>query len=373
LTRGLLFAAALIVGSAAAYGSEPEFVARSDGSPWPEPIASAAAFDRASRAEILVVAAALRDAAKLDAAALMRQFHIEQADTASVRKVAARLAGVLLDNYRIASAACAAGEVFCEPIADRVALSAAGRAIAAELPEKYRAWYGDARQFATTYAAELVRLAALFPTISSEIDLFSPVEHDGFELPDRHFQLTFDDGPAARGGQTDALLKVLHEKGLHAFFFLLGEELEARLRQDDAPALRQLYAGQCASLHGWKHLSHATWAEWQSSVLRTRALVQATFPEQYRPRFRPPYGERLPDSGAFFNANGLTVALWNINSQDWNDFMTTDDVARRVATLMLLWRRGVILMHDIHPKAALAVPRLLDRYRDAGVVWEDCR
>jgi hypothetical protein len=42
-------------------------------------------------------------------------------------------------------------------------------------------------------------------------------------------------------------------------------------------------------------------------------------------------------------------------------------------TLMLLWRRGVILFHDIHPKALVAVPWLLDHTRQTGVVWQDCR
>ena len=198
MIRELLFAAALIAGNAAAYATDPEFVARSSRSLWPEPLGSAAAFDRASRAEILVFAAALAAATKPDEAALMRQFHIARADTVSVQKVAKRLFGRLLDNYAIARASCDVGDVFCDPIAGSDALSAAGRAIADQLPERFRPWYGEAREFHQTYAAELVRLAALFPQMSSEIDTYSPIERDGFELQDKHFQLTFDDGPAEK-------------------------------------------------------------------------------------------------------------------------------------------------------------------------------
>jgi peptidoglycan/xylan/chitin deacetylase (PgdA/CDA1 family) len=373
LKRVLLFFAAMLTGSAVANGTEPELVARSSHSLWPEPIDSPAAFDRASRAEILVLAAALKDAAGQDEAALKKQFNIEHADTASVQKVTNRLSGVLLDNYRVARASCGVGDILCDPIASKDALSAVGAAIADKLAGKFQPWYAEAREFHKIYAAELVRLAALFPTISSEIDAYSRVESDGSEMNDKNFLFTFDDGPTERGGQTDILLQILNEKGIHAVFYLIGEQLDTRLKQDGAPALNQLYGGQCTALHGWRHLSHATWAEWQSSVIRSRNIVQNTFPNEYRPWFRPPFGERLSDSGPFFTQNGLSVVLWNINSQDWNEFMTADEVAQRISKLMLLWRRGIILLHDTHPNAAAAVPWLIDRYRTAGVVWEDCR
>jgi len=369
----LALAVVLLAVARTAFATDPEFVARSSRSFWPEPIDSPAAFDRASRAEILVFAPALAKAADRDEAALTAQFHIAQADPAGVRKIAKRLSQVLLDNYRIAAASCSAGDMLCDPIADEGALSAAGAALPGRLPAKFQAWYEEARAVDAVYAAELVRLAALFPQISSEIETYSAIESDGFDRKDRHFLLTFDDGPTGNGGQTDRLIPILNERGLHALFFLIGESLEARLKENDAPALNRLYDGQCTGLHGWSHLSHATWADWQSSIIHTRDLVRHTFPDQYRPWFRPPFGERRPDSGPFFAQHGLRVALWNINSQDWNDFITADQVAHRIARLMLLWRRGVVLQHDTHAKAAAAVPWLVDRYRDAGVVWDDCR
>jgi peptidoglycan/xylan/chitin deacetylase (PgdA/CDA1 family) len=97
------------------------------------------------------------------------------------------------------------------------------------------------------------------------------------------------------------------------------------------------------------------------------------FGTQYRPWFRPPYGQRRSDSASFFREHGLTVALWNIDSQDWNPTVRADEAANRVLTLMLLWRRGVILFHDMHPKANTAVPWLLGQTRQSGIVWDDCR
>ena len=95
-------------------------------------------------------------------------------------------------------------------------------------------------------------------------------------------------------------------------------------------------------------------------------------PALYRPHFRPPYGQRTPESGSYFQKESLRVSLWNIDSQDWNANVGGTAAGDRVLTLMLLWRRGTILFHDVHPKAATAVPRLLDATRDAGLIWDGC-
>lgn len=354
-----------------AYG--PETVAVADRSLWPEIINSTAAFDRASRAEILVFAAALAEVAEQDAAALKTQLNIKQVDSASVARVRNQLTAHLLQNWRIAATDCANSEVFCDKISTAHELLTAAKGLEGKLPESYRNWHNRARLFHKSYAGELIRLAALFPKVSSEIDTFSALEHTGFELQDRHFVLTFDDGPSEPNGNTDALLALLTKSNLHASFYMLGERLQARLKQTDSATLAKLFQGQCAAMHGWQHESHAKWEKWQSSITDTRDLVKTTFPQSYQPWFRPPYGQRRADSGEFFSSNGLKVALWNIDSQDWNSRVSGEDAAQRIMTLMLLWRRGVILFHDIHPKALVAVPWLLDHTRQTGVVWQGCQ
>lgn len=351
----------------------PEAVAQADRSLWPEAMTSSSSFDKASRAEILVFAGALAEVAAQDDAALKEQLKIKQVDRGSVQKVQKRLLTQLLANWKQATTTCTSTELFCPAVNSADSLLAASHALTAQLPGQYRPWYDNALAFHKRYAGELVRLAALFPRISSEIDTFSSVEKDGSELPDRHFLLTFDDGPTNKNGSTDDLLPILDKAGLHATFYMLGERLEARLKQDSAASLQQGYAKQCVAMHGWQHQSHAKWSEWQSSVLKTRDLAKQTFPKQYRPWFRPPYGQRQSDSGAFFSSNGLGVALWNIDSQDWNNHVKASNAGQRVFTLMLLWRHGVILFHDIHPKAIDAVPWLLANTAKTGVVWDDCR
>ena len=44
-----------------------------------------------------------------------------------------------------------------------------------------------------------------------------------------------------------------------------------------------------------------------------------------------------------------------------------------VLTLMLLWRKGIILLHDTQPKAANALPGLFRSLQTSPVRWVDCR
>lgn len=365
---GLCLAVVALSGQAAG----PQTVAQSDRSLWPEPLNSSANFDRASRAEMLVFADALTGTTTQSDALLKEQLHLKQLDRESIQSIQKRLLDQLWVNWQQAASSCKAGDAFCPSFSSVEALVAASHTLATQMPVKYRPWYDNAQAFHQAYAGELVRLAALFPKTSSEISTFSAIEHNGFELPDRHFLLTFDDGPTNAQGNTDHLLPLLDKSGLHATFYLLGERLADRLNHTPAPSLQQAYAQQCVAMHGWQHQSHAKWSDWQKSVLDTRDLVKQTFPSQYRAWFRPPYGQRLSDSGSFFSHQGLQVALWNIDSQDWNSHVKAADAGQRVLTLMLLWRRGVILFHDIHAKAEVAVPWLLNNTAQAGVVWQDC-
>jgi peptidoglycan-N-acetylglucosamine deacetylase len=365
--------AVFLVYSAAAQTAGPETTAIADRSLWPQTINSKDSFDRASRAEILVFAVALTEVAGQPAATLRTQLQINQVNSASVDRVRHELMARLLENWRAASASCTGNDSFCGNISTAGELVAAGKALADKPPAPYRAWHAGAQRFHRNYANELIRLAALFPVVSSEIDTFSFLEHSGVELPDRQFLLTFDDGPTGKNGNTDVLLSLLAKTDIHAMFYLLGERLEARLQQDNPAALAKIFQGQCVAMHGWQHRSHALWEQWQGSVTDTTKLVKATFPQQYRPWFRPPYGQRRPDSAGFFRKNGLQVALWNIDSQDWNSHVSGENAAQRVMTLMLLWRHGVILFHDIHPKVQVAVPWLLKHARMTGVTWKDCR
>ncbi len=51
--------------------------------------------------------------------------------------------------------------------------------------------------------------------------------------------------------------------------------------------------------------------------------------------------------------------FWNVDSLDWQD-KDPASILARVKKLMAAEKRGIILMHDIHPQTVEAVKLLLD-------------
>ena len=351
----------------------PTVVAKANRHLWPDAIKTPAAFDKASRAALLVYILTLQDLQKASEADLRALMKVNRPNQASVDNWLRKEIESSFQRYRQASATCVANDWTCvESVAASETLLNQAQAWNRNIPHALSAWRNDFERFCRAYAAEQMRLAALLPGVSSEIARFNDQEWNGDDVADRQFFLTFDDGPSPVRGETDATLNMLDAKGKSAVFFLLGENLQNRLHRSDGSSLARLYQNQCVASHGWQHRSHAQWSQWQDSVKRTQSLLNSTLPkDSVLPLFRPPYGQRKADSGAFFQSQSLHVALWNLDSQDWNSRLNADEVVNRIIALMLIKRRGVVLFHDIHPKARAALPALFDVLGHA-VDWGDC-
>ncbi len=364
--RFLLLCSALLACLSAT--AAPNDVATLDRSTWPEQLSSPALFDVASRAEILTFAHALLVSEMTDEAALKQRLGLKQINLASINRVRARLWLRLLQNYNFAQQSCEQDASFCYYVELR---EQAGKF---RVPEDsfYMRWAEPSRVFHERYLDELLRMAALFPQTSSEIALFGEPERNGEAFHDRLFLLTFDGGPSAPLDSTGELAEYLRRQKMNGLFFVLGGALQARVDKSSIMAVRDLYKEQCVGVEGWQYRSHSHWQDWQDSVQRSAALAQSVLPDNYLPLFRPPYGQRQPDSGAFFTKQGLQVVLWDIDSADATGKLTAEQSAQRVMTLMLLWRRGVIVFHDSQDKALAALPWLLRQTAESGLGWRDC-
>jgi len=359
--------------SAPANAVGPAVVANVDRRLWHEPVNTRSGFDKASRATLLTYVLAIQELQKLSDADMLAAFKIKSINRASVSKWADNALALALLNYQRAATACVSDDWTCPGnITTVVDLLKQAEAVRVKIPHDLEAWQNNLAGFSHAYVAEQMRLAALFPKVSSEIDLFNDKEWTGDEFSDRQFFLSFDDGPSAAHGNSDDVLAMLAANRKNAVFFVLGENFQNRLQKTDAATLAGLYNKQCVASHGWEHQSHAKWPQWQDSIKRTQALLTSVVAkDNFLPLFRPPYGQRKADSGAFFQAQSLQVALWNLDSQDWNAHVDANDIVNRMVTLMLIKRHGVLLFHDVHPKAKAALPVIFNELGTA-IEWGDC-
>lgn len=347
-------------------------VATIDRSFWPERLETPDLFDVASRAEILGFAHELWLSEKLDEDGLKNRLGLRFVNVPSLNLLRQRLWNRLLEGYQSAQQSCPQDASFCVLVEDMDMLRQRASEFTIASDSFYANWAAPSALFYQRYLNELMYLAALFPQTASEIALYNSDELRGDEIPDRTFQLNFEGGPTDADGGTDWLADFMRQQKMNATFFVLGKNLQERLAAQSASALQSVYRLQCVGIQGWEYRSHSQWLEWQDSVRRSAGLTEQLLPDNFIPLFRPPYGQRRADSGQFFRDQNLRVSLWNIDAQDSNGRLSSEQITDRVLNLMLLWRRGTVVFHDASAKVQSAVPLLLANIAQSELNWDDC-
>jgi len=348
-------------------------IATIDRSVWPERLETPGLFDVASRAEILAFAHELYLSEKLDEEGLKQRLGLRFVNVPSLNVVRHRLWLRLLENYQNAQKSCEQDANFCVLVEDMDQLRQRAEEYQVSNDSFYANWARPSAAFHQRYLNELLFMAALFPQTSSEIERYNSDEMSGDEMPDRTFMLNFESGPSPADGGTDWLADFMRQQKMTATFFVLGKSLQERLDSTSVAGLQALYRQQCVGIQGWEYRSHSQWLDWQNSVQRSAALVQQVLPDNFVPLFRPPYGHRRADSGDFFRTEHLRVSLWNIDAEDDTGRLSAEQVGDRVLTLMLLWRKGTVVFHDVANKAQSALPLLLANTAQSELIWDDCR
>ncbi|MDO6705829.1 polysaccharide deacetylase family protein [Photobacterium sp. 1_MG-2023] len=329
----------------------PDKVATMDRALWPEIIDSQMAFDRASAAEILQFANVIHQTSLANAADINALTGVKQVSLSSVERWLRATQQQLVAGYQSATHL---------PVHDWQGLV---RQAQAQLPVYDPHWRQASEAFYRYYLFEQIRLAALFPRISSEILTMNANEIRGDHFADGEFLLTFDDGPHPT--RTPRLIQALNQKEIQAMFFILGHKINATQHTT-------LYQQQCLGAHGWRHRAHQDLKWSESSIAQTEQAMAPLLSLNTTKTFRPPYGMRSPEFSDWLAQHQIQTYLWNIDSQDWNRTLNAKAVTDRVVTLMLLWRKGVILFHDIHPQAAIALPILDDLITQSNKHWRRC-
>lgn len=351
----------------------PSDVATLDRSTWPEKLGNPTLFDVASRAEILMFSSVLLASESLDEPALAQRLGLRTINLESVNRVRQRLWQRLLANYNFAQQSCDQDASFCFLVEDMPTLREQAAKFQVGADSYYIKWAEPSRVFHTQYLDEQLRKAALFPQTSSEVDRFGDYERSGDEMHDRLFLLTFDSAANAVPDNTAWVTEYLRKSNLSGTFFVLGKDIQARLAEHSVSNLQATYSTQCIGVQGWEFRSHSHWQDWQDSVRRSAELVKSKLPENYVPLFRPPDGQRRSDAEGFFKAQGLQVALWDIDALDGAGKLKGNPSAQRVLTLMLLWRHGVINFNVKQDGVKTALPWLVTQTAPVGIGWEDCQ
>lgn len=371
--KGLLLTLVLCASLHDAYASGPSQVAKADFSLWPLPIENSTEFDTASRAELIVSGLELDSYSGQEMQP--SDLGIKKIHPDSLSKWQSIAKQEWLEHFKDASANCHQGELACGFKGDswESFIAFAMRVESQELStDQFKAWLANTQLFYASYLKEQLRLAALFPSPTSEILKLDPSEMLGDELKDREFLLTFDDGPTPTGGYTERYMSLLGEHHMSVFFFTLGNALERRLGSTTAESMHTLYENQCLASHGYIHKPHPRLPDWQESLTKTSDLVKQINPEIKSVMFRPPYGQRQIELVQFLSQSGSRVILWNIDSQDWSNKISAEEVKDRIKKLMLLKRHGIILFHDVHPKGLVALPDIFDFAKRTDIHWMDC-
>ena len=184
-------------------------------------------------------------------------------------------------------------------------------------------------------------------------------------LNDHEVVLTFDDGPIPP--YSNIILDTLDSQCVKATYFMVGEMAHAY------PSIaRRIYnAGHTIGTHSQHHpfaFQRLSMQRVEREVDDGIASVQAALgdPKAVAPFFRIPGFGRTKAIDRFLESKSLITWSADIDTDDWWRGTTPSQLVKRAMKRLNEKGRGIILMHDIHPDTAMALPTLLKELKSQG-------
>jgi peptidoglycan/xylan/chitin deacetylase (PgdA/CDA1 family) len=184
-------------------------------------------------------------------------------------------------------------------------------------------------------------------------------------LNDKEVVLTFDDGPVPP--YSNEILDILASQCVKATYFMVGEMARAY------PAVvRRVYEeGHTIGTHSEDHplrfgqlpvkkIRHEI--DWGISDVGA-ALGGARY---LAPFFRIPGLARSDVLENELAARGLVVFSSDADADDWHRHIKPDQIIALAMRRLEVIGKGILLLHDIHPATAAALPGLLQQLKDNG-------
>ena len=185
-------------------------------------------------------------------------------------------------------------------------------------------------------------------------------------LNDHEVVITFDDGPLPP--YTDRILATLASECVKATYFLVGQ-----MARSFPNEVRKIYnAGHTIGTHSQHHpfrLGALGLPRISSEVDDGIASVQNAVgdPRAVAPFFRIPGLARSQQAETFLASQN--IAVWSADevADDWHRGITPAQIVRlAMSRIENKDHRGVLLLHDIHPATAMALPILLKQLKAKG-------
>lgn len=181
--------------------------------------------------------------------------------------------------------------------------------------------------------------------------------------------LTFDDGP--NGTATEQILNALKERNVKATFFLIGMNAE----RCPETARRIAAEGHLLGIHTYSHprFDQISAAEREQDIMKAGSAIEKitdlrTF------WYRPPYGINGTNLTDVCRQQGLVVAGWSLDANDWNPHPVEELVEAIVGQAS---PGDIILLHDGQETrenfdrhlTVEAVPVVVDKLKEKGFVF----
>ena len=170
--------------------------------------------------------------------------------------------------------------------------------------------------------------------------------------------LTFDDGP--HPVYTPRLLDGLKARGVHASFFMVGENAAA-----NPELVERIYEeGHLIGNHTYSHQQLTTLSEEAATqeLTKTQEVLEQITGE-WPLYVRPPFGSWNRELEGEVS---MLPVLWSVDSLDWTT-TNTAEIVRRVVTQVK--EDDIILMHDYYASSVEAALQVVDQLQTAGFTF----
>ena len=187
---------------------------------------------------------------------------------------------------------------------------------------------------------------------------------DSLPLQDKEVVITFDDGPLPP--YSNQILDILASECVKVTYFLVGEMARAY----PAVVRREYEAGHTIGTHSEHHPLH--FGELPLERMRSEIdvgisdVAAALGDTKYlAPFFRIPGLDRSNTLEDELAARHLIVFSSDTVADDWRH-VTPEQIKSLALSRLMKLGKGILLLHDIHPKTVAALPGILKGLKDNG-------